>query len=310
MKATVFAPVNVALIKYWGKADGHLRLPANSSLSVSLTNLGTTTTVEWDKNLKVDVADERMMVHLDRIRKLAQINLKARVETKNNFPSEAGLSSSASGLAALTLAATAAAGLKLKEKDLSRLARLGSGSACRSIPGGWVEWQKGNDQTSYGQTIFPVNHWDLRVLVVILSTAKKSVSSTRGQEAAKTSPLYQARLNSTDAKIAKTKEAIKQKNFKQLGEIMEEDCLNMHAVMLTQTPSLVYQLPETIRVMEAIRAWRGQGLGSYFTINTGQNVFVFCEPKNETELVKRLSRLKGVIEVRRDKIGPGARLLA
>jgi diphosphomevalonate decarboxylase len=310
MKATAFAPVNVALIKYWGKEDGDLRLPANSSLSVNLTNLGTTTTVEWDENLTRDLADARMIKHLDRVRKLARIDLKARVETKNNFPSGAGLSSSASGFAALTLAAVAAAGLKLAEKDLSRLARLGSGSACRSIPGGWVEWNKGSDQTSYGKTIFPANYWDLRVLVVILSTEKKRVSSTAGQEGAATSPLYQQRINNIDVKIAKIKNAIKARNFTFLGEIMEADCLNMHAVMKTQTPPLNYWLPETVRVMEAVKRWRVEGLQSYFTINTGQNVFVFCEAKNEDKLVDKLSKLEGVIEARRDRIGAGAKLLA
>ncbi len=309
MKATAFAPVNVALIKYWGKQDNQLRLPANASLAVNLTNLGTTTTVEWDKNLKQDAADERMIQHLDRIRKLAKIDLKARVITKNNFPASTGLSSSASGFSALTLAATAAADLKLSEKDLSRLARLGSGSACRSVPDGWTEWVTGDDRTSYAGTIFPASHWDLRILVVILSLKKKAVSSAAGQEAAATSPLYVTRINSIDAKITRIKAAIKQKNFTQMGEIMEADCYSMHQVMQTQRPSLNYLLPGTKAVMQAIRQWREEGLQSYFTINTGQNVFVFCEPQNENKLVEKLSHTGCVIEVRRDRIGSGARLL-
>ncbi|MBU2051996.1 diphosphomevalonate decarboxylase [Patescibacteria group bacterium] len=310
MKATVFAPVNAALIKYWGKSDPILRLPANSSLSVSLTNLGTTTTVEWDKHFKEDTADNRMIEHLDRIRKIAKINLKARVAAKNNFPSSVGLSSSASGLAALTLAATAAAGLKLSEVELSRLARLGSGSACRSIPGGWVEWTKGSDKTSFGKTIFPADHWDLRILAVILSLKKKQVSSTAGQAGAITSPIYQERIKGIDGKVRQIKSAIKEKDFTVMGEIMEADCLNMHQVMQTQQPPLNYLLPETEIVIQAVRQWRQEGLESYFTINTGQNVFVFCQPKNEEELVDKLSHTGCVIEVRWDKIGPGARLLA
>ena len=309
MKVTVFAPINVALIKYWGKEDNQLRLPANDSLSVCLTNLGTTTTVEWDKNLNQDLADSRMKRQLDKVRKIAQINWRAKVVTKNNFPSGAGLSSSASGLAALTLAATAAAGLKLPEKDLSRLARLGSGSACRSIPDGWVEWSKGDDKTSYAKTIFPTDYWNLRILVVIVSDKKKLVSSTAGQELAFTSPFYKARVKSMAAKIKKIKAAIKQKNFTELGKIMEADCLNMHRVMRTQQPELNYLLPETKTVMQAVKKWREEGLESYFTINTGQNALVFCEPKNENKLVERLEKIEGVIEVRRDKIGKGARLL-
>lgn len=309
MKATAFAPVNVALIKYWGKTDGDLRLPANGSISVNLTDLGTTTTVEWDKDLKQNAADERMVEQLDRVRKLAGFNLKARVITKNNFPSSVGLSSSASGLAALTLAAAAAAGLKISEKDLSRLARLGSGSACRSIPDGWVEWPIGNDQTSYGKTFFSVDHWDLRILAVILSKEKKPVSSTAGQELAATSPLYSDRLKSIPQKMVEIKTAIQNKDFTRVGEIMEEDCLNMHRVMQTQTPALNYLLPETHTIMRAVRRWRQEGLESYFTINTGQNVFVFCQPKNERKLADKLSHLGFVIEVRRDKIGNGARLI-
>jgi len=310
MKATVFAPVNVALIKYWGKADAKLRLPANASLSVNLTNLGTTTTVEWVKNLSHDQADERMAKHLNLIRKLAKLDLKTRVITKNNFPASTGLSSSASGFAALTLATAVAAGLKLSQKDLSRLARLGSGSASRSIPDGWVEWVVGNDSTSYGKTIFPVNHWDLRILVVILSRKKKAVSSTRGQELVHTSPFYQARLRGIPAKIQAIKQAIKQRNFSKMGEIIEADCLNMHQVMKTQRPALNYLLPKTELVMGAIRKWRSEGLESYFTINTGQNVFVICRPKDENRLIRKLKGVDGVIEARRDRIGSGARLLA
>ena len=263
MKATAFAPVNVAAIKYWGKTDSKLRLPANPSLSVNLTNLGTTTTIEWVKKLSHDQADERMTEHLNRIRKLAKINLKAKVTTKNNFPASTGLSSSASGFAALTLAATAAAGLRLSQKDLSRLARLGSGSACRSIPDGWVEWKKGNDETSFGKTIFPASYWNLSVLVVILSRKIKVVSSTDGHVAAKKSPFYDARLKTVIKNLVKLKQAVKDKDFSALGQIMENECLNMHAVMLTGTPSLIYWLPETVRLMQAVRTWRKSGLESY-----------------------------------------------
>ena len=285
MKATAFAPVNVALIKYWGKVDEKLRLPANASLSVCLTDLGTTTTVEWKRNAE------------------------PKIITENNFPMSVGLSSSASGYAAMTVALAAAAGLELPEKDLSRLARLGSGSACRSIPGGWVEWKTGSDQTSFGKTIFPADWWDLRILVVILSDKKKPVSSTAGQELAATSPLYAARIKSIDAKMSRIKKTIEQRNFTRLGEIMEEDCLNMHRVMQTQSPPLNYLLPETEIVMQAVRQWRKEGLESYFTINTGQNAFVFCESENEDEIVEKLSHLGCVIEVRRDKIGQGAKLI-
>lgn len=285
MKATVFAPVNVALIKYWGKTDEKLHLPANASLSVNLTHLGTVTTVDWPKNAE------------------------PKIITENNFPMSVGLSSSASGYAALTVAMAAAAGLNLSEKDLSRLARLGSGSACRSIPDGWVEWSAGTDKTSYGKTVFPPNWWDLRILVVVISKKKKPVSSTAGQELAATSPYFSARIKRIPEKIRKIKAALAAKNFTELGKIMEEDCLDMHRVMQTQRPPLNYLLPETKIVMQAVKKWREEGLESYFTINTGQNVLVFCEPKNENKLAGKLEKIEGVIEVRRDKIGGGARII-
>jgi diphosphomevalonate decarboxylase len=322
MKAKAWAPINAALIKYWGRVDERLRIPVNSSLSVCLTTMGTVTEVEFVETLKNDevVIDgvksegkerDRVIEHLDRVRKMAKVKMKARVVSKNNFPKSAGLSSSASGVAALSLAASKAASLKLNEKDLSRLARVGSGSACRSIPDGWVEWVKGSDdKTSYARELFPSSHWDLRVLVVILSTDKKKFSSTDGQKVAKTSAFFKERIKRIDKKMKEIKKAVSNKDFQDLGEIMEGESLNMHSVMLTSKPSLIYWLPETVRVMQAVQEWRESGLESYFTINTGQNVFVLCQPKDEEELVKKLRKIEGVIEVRKDKIGSGARLLA
>jgi diphosphomevalonate decarboxylase len=186
---------------------------------------------------------------------------------------------------------------------------LGSGSACRSIPDGWVEWSKGNDQNSIAKTIFPKHHWGLAVLVVILSRQPKEVSSSQGHLAASKSPFFPKRLLQINKDLQAIKKSIKQKNFTVFGELMEAECLSMHAIMLTGKPSLIYWLPETVTVMQAVRNWRQKGLESYFTVNTGQNVFVFCQPKDEDELVDKLSHLRGVIEVRRDRIGPGARLL-
>jgi len=321
MKARVFAPVNVALIKYWGKSDEKLRIPVNSNLSVCLEKLGTETTVEFKKHLKKDKVvinkkkvsgreKNRVVKHLDRVRKMADIDWKVEVISENNFPTGVGLSSSASGMAALSLGATKAAGLDLSEKDLSRLARLGSGSACRSMADGWVEWVKGDsDKNSYAKSVFSKDHWDLRILVVVLSQKKKKISSSRGMAEAKTSEFFKTRIKGMENKLIKIKQAIKDKNFSLVGEIMENEALNMHAVMLTQRPSLIYWLPETVMVMQAVQGWRSKDLESYFTVNTGQNVLVICEAKNEEKLVKKLKSINGVIEVRKDRIGKGARLL-
>ena len=210
MKVKVFAPTNLALIKYWGKENSILRIPANSNLSICLSKTGTETEVEFLESLKNDEViinreisqgreKDRVERHLDRIRKIAKIDLKAKVVSKNNFPKSAGLSSSASGFAALSLAASKAAGLDLNKKDLSRLARVGSGSACRSIPDGWVEWIKGdNDESSYAKQIFKEDYWDLRVLIAILSKEKKEYATTDGQKLAETSEFYKTRLKKVD----------------------------------------------------------------------------------------------------------------
>lgn len=321
MKAKVFAPVNLALIKYWGRVDEKLRIPANSSLSVNLSKLGTETRVEFKKGLKTDKVEidgkevkgrkrQRVVGQLDRVRQMAGIRSKAMVKSENRMPMGVGLSSSAAGMAALSLAAAEAAGLKLGVRDLSRLARRGSGSACRSIPDGWVEWIKGDsDRSSYAKQIFPVKWWEIGILVVMLGEKEKRVSSTEGQRLAKTSLMFKARVRGIEKKIKRMKQIIKQRDFKRLGEMVEEEVLELHGVMLTSKPGLIYWLPETVRVMRAVRQWRDEGLESYFTVNTGQSVFVWCQIKDEDKLVRRLKKLEGVKEIRRERVGKGARLV-
>src|SRR3989339_1401000 len=206
MKATAIAPSNIAFTKYWGRKDETLRLPENGSICMCLSNLLTTTTVEFSQGYQQDEVTingggleageaKRIIKHLDRIRKPAGIDRKAKVVSNNNFPTGTGLSSSASGFAALTLAASKAAGLDLSEKDLSILARQGSGSACRSIPGGFVEWLDGDtSETSYAVQIFPPNHWDIIDIVAVVSENKKEVSTSVGQQSAQSSPFMEVRL--------------------------------------------------------------------------------------------------------------------
>lgn len=310
MKATAEAPSNIAFIKYWGRKDEELRLPENGSISMNLSNLLTTTTVEFSSrferdSLVINSVEEpaekakKILKHLDRIRSLAKITERAKVVSKNNFPRGTGLSSSASGFAALTVAASNAAGLKLSEKELSILARLGSGSACRSIPDGFVEWLDGDaSETSYAHTIFPPDYWDIADVVVILTEEQKDVSTTEGQRLATSSPFYAIRLDKIKAKIAKIKTYIKTKNFNKFGEIIEAEALELHAIMLTSHPSLIYWYPATVTVMKAVKKWRAQGLEVYFTVNTGQNIHLICQQKDAEKvasLVKNLPEAKEVI---------------
>ncbi len=201
LSATAQASPNIAFIKYWGNLDSQLRIPANGSISMNLGGLTTHTTVTFDPNLAGDelllggkpapsLALLRVSVLLDRVRLLAGSTLHAHVESANNFPAGAGIASSASAFAALSLAASAAAGLQLGKSELSRLARTGSGSACRSIPGGFVEWQAGhNHETSYAFSIAAPDHWDLVDCVAIVSHAHKRTGSSEGHHLASTSPL-------------------------------------------------------------------------------------------------------------------------
>ena len=210
LKATAVASSNIAFIKYWGRKDEALRIPENGSISMNLSNLLTTTTVEFNPKFKEDIItindhkeendESRVIKHLDRVRKLAKISypsatLMAKVVSKNNFPTATGLSSSASGFAALTLAAAKAAGLNLSEKELSILARQGSGSSCRSIPDGFVEWLDGDtNETSYAVSLCPQNYWDIADVVAIVSRDKKEVSTTEGQKLVNSSPFFPVRL--------------------------------------------------------------------------------------------------------------------
>src|SRR3990167_7516930 len=295
MKATAIAPSNIAFIKYWGRKDEILRLPENGSISMNLSNLTTTTTVEFDKKYKEDKiiinnqeeenSGSRAIRHLDRVRSLAKINLKAKVVTNNNFPTGTGLSSSASGFAALTVAGSAAVGLKLSEKELSILARQGSGSACRSIPDGFVEWLDGNtDETSYGVSVFPPDHFDIADVVIVVSTDKKFLATSEGQKSARTSPFFEKRLDLINDKINRVKKAIEDKNFSEFGDLIEKEALEFHSILFTSDPPLFYWTPETVKIMKFVQKLRHEGLECYFTINTGQDVHVICK-KEDAEKV-------------------------
>lgn len=305
MKATAIAPSNIAFIKYWGKKDEVLRLPENGSISMNLSNLLTTTTVEFSRNFKEDeiiINDQkeenegyRAIKHLDRIRKIAKINHKAKVVTKNNFPIGTGLSSSASGFAALTVAGAKAAGLNLSEKELSILARQGSGSACRSIPDGFVEWLDGDtSDTSYGISLYPHDYWDIVDVVAVVSKNKKEISTTEGQKLASSSPFFPVRLARIKEKIGLIKKYLKEKDFKNFGELIEQEALELHAIMFTSTPSLIYWLPGTIKVIHAVKKWRQEGLQAYFTVNTGQDIHLICQKRDVEKIVKKAEEISDV----------------
>lgn len=321
MKKTAVAPANIAFIKYWGKENESYRIPLNDSLSMNLSGAYTTTTVEFsdvyraDEVLLVngtfsDAEIRRVCEALDDIRARAGISLFARVHTMNSFPKGAGAAASASGFAALTVASVEAAGLTLSEKELTTIARMGSGSACRSIPDGFVVWEKGTSpETSYAYSLYPHAYWDVRDVLVIVDAGMKKVSTSDGMRAVTTSPVLTSRLAAIPSRMKRIKQALQEKDFSVFGRIMEEDCLDMHAVMQTQTPPILYWNDTTKVIMDAVRAWRTQGLEAYFTIDAGPNVHIICEGKSEEPIVARIRELDGVQSVIQNKVAPGAHLV-
>lgn len=308
MKATAQAPSNIAFIKYWGKKDEKLRLPLNSSFSMNLSGLRTTTTVEFSPKYKKDqvIIDSRInshqtnrvIEHLDRIRKRAKIEYFAKVVSENNFPQSTGLSSSASGFAALTLAGAKAAGLRLGEKELTVLSRLASGSSCRSIPEGFVLWKKGSShKSSYAYSIFPPKYFDIIDIVVVLSDKKKETSSSEGQRRVSTSPFFERRTRNAENRLKKLIKSVEDRDFGKFGHLVEQDALEMYAVMLTSQPPLIYWHPESLRMINLVNMWKQEGLQSYFTFNTGQDMHIICKPGLLNKLKKRINRLEFVKKV-------------
>ena len=266
--ATARAHSNIAFVKYWGNRDHRLRLPSNSSISMNLADLHTTTTVAWDGFLGQDTlgingapaaesALERVRNHLDMLRARFKTTRHARVCSTNNFPMGTGIASSASAFAALTAAACAALGLNLSERELSILARMGSGSAARSIPSGFVEWHAGDShETSFAENFAPPDHWDLIDVIAIVSRAHKRTGSSAGHETAGSSVLQPARISSAAERMRAVKSAILRRDFGQFADLVEEDSNLMHAVMMTSDPPLFYWEPLSFAIMKAVRYWR------------------------------------------------------
>jgi diphosphomevalonate decarboxylase len=320
-KATALAHPNIAFIKYWGNRDDALRLPANPSLSMNLGDLHTTTTVLFDETLERDqviidgqaageAARARVSGHLDLVRQRAGLKVPAWVVSRSNFPVGVGIASSASGFAALTVAACAAAGLDMTEAELSALARRGSGSASRSVPGGYTEWAMGRgNATSFARTLAPASHWDLRDVVVVVSREHKTVSSSRGHGLAVSSPLHAARVRAVPAMLAACRRALLARDLEAMGPLIEQDAVMMHAVMMTSRPALYYWAPATMAVIQAVQSWRADGTPLYFTIDAGPNVHLICEAADAAEVEARARALPGVLDVLVSGPGGPARLV-
>jgi diphosphomevalonate decarboxylase len=313
--ATVRAHANIALAKYWGKADVVRNLPAVPSLSLTLAGMRTTTRVTFDPELGADELRlgralqlgkplARATKLLNEVRALAGVSTFARIHSHNDFPTASGLASSASGFAALALAAVSALELELSVDRVSALARAASASAARSLYGGYVELAASGESAA---RVAPPEHWPLRMLVAVTSEAAKDTGSTDGmQHTARTSPYYSSWVSDAPRLFAEVKAAVLAKDFERLAVAAEQSALAMHASMLAARPALIYFRPATLAVIEAVRAARRSGTPACFTIDAGPHVKVLVEPGSAESLRRALTGVEGVLRVLESAPGPDA----
>ena len=313
VKSSAIAHSNIALIKYWGRSLDHnpnLNIPSNDSVSMTkhgLTqgmHLQTHTTIDFSDAHEEDTAIlegkvligrkmERILKVVNSLRKYANVDCEFKMVSKNDFPTEAGLASSASGFAALAIATVHALGLYFSKEETSTYARLGSGSATRSIHGGFVHWNKGNShETSFAEQICGPHEFNINAVIAIIHEGKKDVTSDVGHESAHTSPFNEVRIEKSQEQAKDIKKAILDDDFSKVGKIAEENSKYMHAVMTTSNPPLFYWHPDTMRIVKSIQEMRKGGLECYFTIDAGPNVHCLCRPEDVYEIQKMLEKIE------------------
>lgn len=309
LKARAVANANIALAKYWGKADVVLNLPAVPSISMTLSPLATHTTVTFDSALTADAFTldgedarpgelKRATELLDRVRGESSVELFARVESRNDFPTAAGLASSASGFCALAAAARAAAGLPFDRMRISALARQSSASAARSAFPGFVELPIGRpgDRDLAAKELHGKDHWDLRIIVAVTAEGRKKVGSTDGMgHTEETSPYYRAWVDAAPALTDEVRAGLAERDLARVGEAMEHSTLAMHACAMAANPGLIYFRPPTLAAIEAVRGMRADGIPAYFTADAGPHVKTLCEASRLEEVKARLEATDGVL---------------
>lgn len=320
--ATAQACANIALVKYWGKRNTALNLPAQGSLSLTLDALRTTTTVQFDETLLEDSlrldgessSTGRLTPWLDIVRKRAGISAFARVESVNGFPTSSGLASSASAYAALAVAASAAAGLELTQTQLSELARRGSGSAARSLFPGFAIWHRGerdDGSDSIAEELEGGRDWPLRMVIAVVGGGvKKGVSSRDAMgHCSATSPLYQAWLDSVPPDLRAARAAIEARDLPALGAVTQGSAMAMHAAALASRPPVRYWQAATFHSLDAIDLLQRSGVHAYPTMDAGPHVKVLTSEDHCEAVATALRGLDSVDEVIVSKAGPGAHLL-
>ncbi|KRK64752.1 diphosphomevalonate decarboxylase [Companilactobacillus tucceti DSM 20183] len=309
MTKTARAFTNIALIKYWGKKNQQLKLPWTNSLSLTLDRFYTDTTseiIDSDKDviyLNESLLDEqkskRIVNYLNNTRKQFGFTEHFKINSINHVPTSAGFASSASGFAALAASIDQTMDLKLTKTQLSILARNGSGSASRSIYGGFVEWIAGdNNENSYAVPIDENPDIDLEVLSVVVNQKAKKISSTIGMEkSVETSPFYPNWVKLVSSETIEIKEAIKQKDIQKIGEIAEHNAMSMHALTLSANPAFTYFEPKTVEIIHLIQELRQKGIMAYVTIDAGPNVKILGTHKSIEQVKTYLNNLSDVTTV-------------
>jgi diphosphomevalonate decarboxylase len=317
MRATAIAQPNIALIKYWGKRDTEQNLPAVGSISVTLRDLFTTMQVELDDSLSCDelivngAVDEAMLPRLSACLDLVvgSRRRRASIVSRSNFPIAAGLASSASAFAAATIAAAAAAGKSFSVAELASLAGRASGSAARSLHGGFVELKNSGDDILV-TTLCESDAWPLTVVIAITEFGPKAVGSTAAMEASrKTSPFYARWVEQQEHDLDMARDAILRRDFGQLAAIAEHNCLKMHSIMWTSRPPTVYWNSATMRCLHTVRKLQGRGLDVFFTMDAGPQVKAICLPEYAEEVREAMAATEGVTDVMVSGLGDAARLV-
>lgn len=319
---TARAHTNIALVKYWGKRDRQLMLPQNDSLSLTLNEFYATTKVEFDPSLTADQitidgqpvsgkGQRKIAAFLDIVRQLSGKNTFAHVQSTNHVPMAAGLASSASAFAALATAAAGAAGLHLSRRDLSRLARRGSGSATRSIYGGLVEWHRGtDDHSSFAEPIMEQVDFPIEMLAILVNTKKKKISSRSGmQSSVQTSPFYPAWRQVVADDMKAIKKAIADRDIPTIGHVAEENAMRMHALTLSADPAYTYFDAETLTAIHLVHELRDDGINAYYTMDAGPNVKVIYDQHDRQAILDKLSPVFGHERLIVSQPGPGVTII-
>lgn len=322
-KISAVSAANIAFIKYWGMQDEMAILPQNVSLSMTLEHCvshctvtelsaGSSDEILWldETGILTPVSPEfrqGVMNHLSRLRSHFNGGCPVQVVTRNNFPTGAGIASSASGFSALAKAVCRLWQQEMDSSQLSLLAKLsGSGSAARSVFGGFVEWPgESGDARSAARQIADADHWRLYDIIAVVDAGQKAVSSREGHRRAGSSPYYSVRQQKLGGRLEQVRQAIKTRDFPLLAQAMEEEAIDLHVIAMTSSPPVFYWQPATLAVLATVRQLRTDGLHVCATIDAGPNVHVICSSEHHRDVKDAVSQVSGVLKVIVDRTGHG-----